>query len=211
MTTYGLAVANCRNLPLADNSVDMIFTDPPYLKKYLPVYGWLAEEAARVLKPGGFVLAYCGGMYMDKIYAAFAPWPELQFFWEFAENRPSNRGDFIMNRRVLSIHKPIIAFSKGRGQLRVGGIHSRFESIGKMKLYHAWGQDVSTARYYIDHCTKPGDIVLDPFVGGGSTVEACKLIGRHCIGLDVDLSVVHISSSRMAGAYLPQQATLFAL
>lgn len=56
-----LAIADIENLPLPDNSVDMIFTDPPYLKAYLPCYEHLARQAMRVLKPGGFVLAECGG------------------------------------------------------------------------------------------------------------------------------------------------------
>ena len=50
------------HLPIADNSIDLIFTDPPYPREYLPCYDWLAKESMRVLKPGGFVLAMCGGM-----------------------------------------------------------------------------------------------------------------------------------------------------
>ena len=38
---------------LPDDSVDLIFTDPPYHKKHLPLYGDLAEVAGRVLRLGG--------------------------------------------------------------------------------------------------------------------------------------------------------------
>jgi site-specific DNA-methyltransferase (adenine-specific) len=34
--------------------------------------------------------------------------------------------------------------------------------------------------------TRRGDIVLDPFVGSGSTAEACKRLGRHYIGFDLN-------------------------
>ena len=45
-----------KQIPLPDNSVDMIFSDPPYVKDLIHTYDWLAQEAARVLKPGKFVL-----------------------------------------------------------------------------------------------------------------------------------------------------------
>ena len=56
-----IAHADIRNLPIPANSVDMIFTDPPYVKDLFECYHWLADEAARVLKPGGFLAAMCGG------------------------------------------------------------------------------------------------------------------------------------------------------
>ena len=43
---------------LPDESIDLIFTDPVYWQ--IDDYAWLAELAARVLKPGGNVLAYAG-------------------------------------------------------------------------------------------------------------------------------------------------------
>jgi len=34
--------------------------------------------------------------------------------------------------------------------------------------------------------TKPGDLVLDPFVGGGTTAVEAKLLGRRCIARDIN-------------------------
>ena len=28
---------------IPDNSIDLIFTDPPYAKEYIPLYGWLSK------------------------------------------------------------------------------------------------------------------------------------------------------------------------
>jgi hypothetical protein len=44
---------------LPDESVDLLFTDPPYDTKSQPLYGDLAALAARVLVPGGSLVAYC--------------------------------------------------------------------------------------------------------------------------------------------------------
>src|SRR4051794_39613869 len=34
--------------------------------------------------------------------------------------------------------------------------------------------------------TQPGDLILDPFVGGGTTAIEAKLLGRHCVALDIN-------------------------
>lgn len=46
--------------------------------------------------------------------------------------------------------------------------------------------------------TYPGDIVLDPFVGSGSTCVAARLTNRHYIGYDIDDEYVRIARERVA-------------
>jgi len=41
-------------------------------------------------------------------------------------------------------------------------------------------------RIVIEKLSKPGDIVLDPFCGSGTTLVEAKLTGRHSIGLDIN-------------------------
>ena len=53
------------NIP--DNSVDLIFTDPPYNEASLSVYADLAKLADRVLKPGGSLITYVGHYALFKI------------------------------------------------------------------------------------------------------------------------------------------------
>src|SRR3990167_209755 len=52
---------------LKPNSIDLILTDPPYPREYLPLWSDLAKEAARVLKPSGFLIAYSGQNNLPKI------------------------------------------------------------------------------------------------------------------------------------------------
>jgi DNA modification methylase len=40
--------------------------------------------------------------------------------------------------------------------------------------------------------TKRGDIVIDPFLGSGSTLIACEKTGRHCRGLELDPLYVEV-------------------
>ena len=45
--------------------------------------------------------------------------------------------------------------------------------------------------------TDPGDIVLDPFLGSGTTAMACKRLGRSCIGIDMDAGYVKLAKERV--------------
>jgi len=49
--------------------------------------------------------------------------------------------------------------------------------LGKDKI-HPTQKPVEILRYFIELCTKPGDMVLDTFAGSGSTGMACKEAGR---------------------------------
>ncbi|MBI3968438.1 MAG: hypothetical protein HY329_22615 [Chloroflexi bacterium] len=46
---------------------------------------------------------------------------------------------------------------------------------------------------YLEHYTKPGDVVLDPFCGSGMTGVACLLTGRHAILNDLSPAATHIA------------------
>lgn len=197
------AQANIQRLPLRDEMVDMIFTDPPYSRQYLPCYKWLASEAARVLKSGGFVFAMAGEYWINHIFAMFDAQPALSYFWRFTHLSLSGDAPYIWNRKVVAHAKSILAYAKGPGphKPRVGGVHGAYTGR-KDKRFHRWGQDVDSARYYIDCFSAPGDLILDPFLGGGTTAEACELIGRKWIGFDIDWYAIQTAATRLANPEL---------
>lgn len=202
-----IAQATCEHLPLADNSIDLIFTDPPYHKKYLHLYSWLAREAARVLKPGGFCLAMAGGYFLDKVMVRMGK--HLSFFWKF-EIFMSDVSTVIWPRHVIARSKPILCYQKGNAIPPANNILGAMIGGGNDKRFHSWGQDVESARYYIDCFSRPGDLVLDPFIGGGTTLVASELIGRRCIVFDIDQAALDTTRSRLNGAGIPVEMPLFA-
>mgnify|MGYP001583705664 CR=1 FL=1 len=180
--------------------MDLIFTDPPYAKQFLRLYQPLAREASRILRVGGFFLALCGGAYLDQVFAAFNV-PGLEFFWKYEIELAGKEGGMIWPRGntkvpIMTRSKPVLAYSKGRGLPRTGTL-GLFTSNGADKRWHHWGQDVSSARYFIDCFTASGDLICDPMVGGGTTGIACQLIGRRFIGFDIDPVACRISKDRL--------------
>jgi site-specific DNA-methyltransferase (adenine-specific) len=49
--------------------------------------------------------------------------------------------------------------------------------------------------------TDPGDIVLDPFLGTGTTAIAAKTLGRHFVGIDLDSEYVGIANDKLTKAH----------
>lgn len=50
--------------------------------------------------------------------------------------------------------------------------------------------------------TEPGDVVLDPFAGSGTTLQQAKKTGRRFIGIEINPSYVEIANSRISQDYL---------
>ena len=56
---------------------------------------------------------------------------------------------------------------------------------------------LSFAKYFIKGATKPGDLVLDPFMGTGTTGLACRELGRDYIGFELQDSYIEIAEKRI--------------
>ena len=59
------------------------------------------------------------------------------------------------------------------------------------------------ARDHILSWSNPGDVVLDPFAGSGTTLKMAKEYGRHYIGIEVCPEYVAICEKRVAQGVLP--------
>jgi len=59
------------------------------------------------------------------------------------------------------------------------------------------------ARDHIISWSNPGDIVLDPFIGSGTTAKMAKETGRHWIGIDISDEYCELAKRRVAGANVP--------
>lgn len=54
------------------------------------------------------------------------------------------------------------------------------------------------ATWLIERATKPGDLVIDPFMGSGTTLRAAKDLNRRAIGIDLSPKYCEIAKRRMS-------------
>ena len=58
--------------------------------------------------------------------------------------------------------------------------------ITEKRKLHGAAFPISLAKHFIDIYSKPGDTVLDPFSGVGTTLDAANIMGRHSIGIELN-------------------------
>lgn len=194
--TEGLAVGDLRELgqSLADDSVDLIFTDPPYDSDSVPLYADLGKLAARVLRPGGWCLAYSGQLHLPQALNAMRP--HLAYAWTFSMLCDGCGLRFRLWRLRVG-WKPVVGFYKPPYKVWWQWFPDTV-SGRREKTDHPWQQAACGAEHYIKALCPPGGLVLDPFCGSGTTLVAAKRLGVQAIGFDIDEEAVKTARARLA-------------
>ena len=178
---------------IPDASVDLIFTDPPYDRKAIELFDGLGEFAARVLRPGGSLIAYVGHIQLPNALNDLSK--HLRYWWTCgcfhseAKARMTEYG-------IVAGLKPIVWFVKetrGDKQTFVTDVVTG----AREKSHHHWQQAVSEAKYFIELLTQADDFVVDPFCGGGTTPVACIESGRKWASFEIDEANFSNASSRI--------------
>ena len=68
---------------------------------------------------------------------------------------------------------------------------------------HGAGTPIALARWWVRYVCPPGGLVLDPFLGSGTTAMACVAEGRRCVGVERHPPYVEICRRRIADALKP--------
>ena len=171
---------------------DFIITDPPYPKEYLPIYETLAERAAEWLKPNSLLIVMCGQSYLNEIYLLLNKY--LKYYWTACYLTPGQPTP-LRTRQVNTTWKPILIYSNGDYKGKIFG--DVFKSDGNDKSLHKWGQSESGMLSIISSICLPGQNILDPFCGAGTTGIAAIRHGCIFDGIDIEQENVDISNGRL--------------
>jgi DNA modification methylase len=201
---HGDCIEVMREMPT--NSVDFILTDPPYLVNYRDRTGrtiqndtnadWLRpamREAYRVLKMNRVAIMFYGWTKVDEFFAA----------WKDAGFQPVGhivfRKTYSSKSRFLSYrHEQAFLLAKGRPPLPKQPVADVIDMPYSGNKLHPTQKPVEPLAQLIRSFTLPGELVLDPFAGSGSSCAAALLTGRRYIGVETDDAYYQQASERMA-------------
>jgi site-specific DNA-methyltransferase (adenine-specific) len=167
-------------------TVDFVLTDPPYLAHYCSRDGrtiandsdgaWLKPafaEIFRVLRRDSFCVSFYGWHQADKFIAA---WREAGF---------RLAGHLTFTKRYPSAER-FLQYQHENAYLLAKGNPTQKPLCVLTPLIQAFSH--------------PGDLVLDPFCGSGSTLLAAKLESRRFVGIELDATYCDAASNRLRPA-----------
>ena len=207
---------------LSRNDAQLIVTDPPYGMQWqsnmrsrkfarmvgddgtLDVPGLLGGYTRTVLWANQHV--YVFGHRPDELAGPLRLSSVAELVWDKGS---LNMGDLSLPWSAQ--HEPItfgVYSDCNNARVRRGGLTARLRRGSVIKVQrrsglvqrHATEKPVELLRQLIESSSVPGDVVLDPFVGSGSTCVAAILEGRRAIGIDSDEKCIDTAVQRVKAA-----------
>jgi len=212
---------------LPPKSVDLAITDPPYGSKYftnfrkkiqikgmdgiecdtaeciLPKFKAVVDELDRVMKDDAHVYV-------------FTRWDKVVDFYPIINAKFPIKNMIVVNKNNWSMgnlfgayankYEVILFGSKQNKHLNCIGNTCRHtdvidvKRVSGNKQLHSHQKPDDLIDFLIDKSSLPGEKVIDPFVGSGTTCAAAKRRGRRCIGVDIDPESVRIAKKRVRDA-----------
>ena len=206
---------------LKDKSVDLVLTDPPYGINYLSPWTdnhdkiandgfeewrkclplWL-EQLKRVLTDRGCCCCCCCGGGKTPVTAIFT----MEAIKHFNLIQTLVWKKFIgLGWKYRPAYENIIILSKSKDDYSFydetkscSNVIEGFNQDIPQKGEHPTQKPVELMQYLLKIHSKEGDLVLDPFLGSGTTAVACKNLGRRFIGIEISQTYVDIANKRLA-------------
>lgn len=201
---------DCREvLPaLSAETVDFVLTDPPYNAPDIGpnhragVGGGLPVEEYAAFCREWFSLA---SAFTERLVFSCG----IKHLWEYpvprwviAWHKPSSVS--FSSLGGYNTWEPILVYGKAPSRL----IHDHMTFVPMNFITEEWAQHPcpKQPKLWIKLCGfagKPGETVLDPFLGSGTTAWAAKQLGMAAIGIEIEERYCEIAAKRLAQEVLP--------
>jgi len=227
-----LLCGNCLELmnDILDDSIDLIVTDPPYkmtsrgpnglrggmyskgIVRSGKVFNYndilpreYAKDFYRVLKDGGHCYVMTNHINLIDMLNSFTA-----VGFHFVKSLIWDKCFKIMGRFYMNQFEYILFFRKGVG-IQINNCNTPdILSVPHDKLkqddgsnYHDTAKPVKLMKILVENSSKEGEVVLDPFMGIGTTGIACKKLNRDFIGFEIDEYYFNIAKERIeTGDYI---------
>ena len=209
---------------ISNESIDLLVTDPPYkttsrgnagnsggmLQKNINKKGKVflynnidcaqyAPEFYRILKDGSHCYIMTNHVNLIHMLNTFT-----KCGFHFIKSLIWNKGNKIMGQFYMSQFEYILFFRKGKGIkinncgtsdiLSVPNIKTKDENG---KNLHDTEKPIELMKILVENSSKENDIVIDPFMGIGSTGLTCIDTNRKFIGIEIDKEYYNIAKRRL--------------
>lgn len=216
---------DCRDVLklIPDKSIDLIVTDPPYGLAFrsawpserkkkdfiendkpedlVPLIQAVIPELIRVMEDDSEIYWFCGGGGGSPILA----WAWLEFKKFEPELRVKNL--LVWDKQFVGLgwdwrfqYETVFQLVKGKGIENTDKSASnviRAKKVIPQEGEHPTPKSVDVISEILKR--KPSKIVLDPFLGGGTTAVAAKIMNRNFIGIELVEKYCEISRKRLNG------------
>jgi site-specific DNA-methyltransferase (adenine-specific) len=190
-------VTNADCLPvlasMTDLSIDVVITDPPY-----PNGSGLFPESLIDGIAALYLCAKKAKRYVIFFWSPVMDAPPAPPGWFHTATHIWEKPDCKTSIR----YEHIIVWSRDykRQPYKVWTVPILdYRTLKDWQPSHPTQKPVRLLRYLVEDYTKPGDLVLDPCAGTGTTIVACKQTGRECIGIEKDATFAEFARQRLAG------------
>jgi site-specific DNA-methyltransferase (adenine-specific) len=218
----GDCLAGLAGLP--DGSVDVVITDPPYEAEAHTPARLVARAGGRLeVEPLTFppiteeqrtkssrnmarlarrwILVFCqveAAMKWRVALESAGAVYKRTCLWVKPDGKPQYSGD----RPGIGYESIVACHAPGRSTWNGGGSHGVFivNKSGDQRTGHQTQKPLALMELLVRLFSDPGELVLDPFVGSGTTGVAAIRLGRRFLGWEMNSSYVGIARRRMANA-----------
>jgi modification methylase len=179
---------------------------------------WLAE-ARRILKPNGTLWVIGSYHNIFRVGTAVQDqgfWILNDIVWRKANPMPNFKGT-----RFTNAHETLIWASRSEGSKYTFNYRAMKSLNDELQMRSDWTFPICGGQERIKRggtkahptqkpeallyrimlaCTKPGDVVLDPFFGTGTTGAVARRLGRRWIGIEREPTYCDVARERIAAA-----------
>ncbi|MBA7528070.1 hypothetical protein ES705_20253 [subsurface metagenome] len=182
-----------RKVDIEENSIDLIFTDPPYTGEELDLWSDLSEFANKVLKPSSFLVTYSGHMYLPTLLNNLSK--HLTYHWIFCLYH-TGQIKVSLARNFVVQWKPILIFQKEPFKRMDKIVNDFLSNETRQKSLHPWQQGEDGAGKLVENFSKEGDLILDPMMGSGTFPYMAYKLNRRAIGIEINQKDYWICKTR---------------
>jgi len=102
------------------------------------------------------------------------------------------------NRWYMSETEYVLYFWKGRARPISNKSSSQvFYGLNPTNKKHPTEKPITLMAHYVKNSSKRGDVILDPFLGSGTTAIACERLNRKWIGIEIEERYCQIAAKRI--------------